>query len=158
MTDVDKPSPFQERLQWVIANRADGNASKLSEDAGLARGHLGQLAREKKPRDVALSVILKIARAAKVSPSWLAFGTGSRDGSPKEPGEPEMPPELADAVFIGRRWSAWTVETVASLARSKGLQRTAAEWSVILDKFEATHAQIVGDDAPTTSSMARIRT
>jgi len=131
-------TPFQKRLQWLVDHKADGNMSKLAKMAGLkGRTHVSAMIREDDPRDVALSTIEKLARAAGVSPAWLAFGYGTAEDTAGA-----LPDELVDAIRIGRRWSTWTVEAVARVAKATGATMTIGGWSDELDRWEDVHTPL----------------
>lgn len=69
---------LKERLQFVLTKEFCGNMSAWANEAGVTRVHVAKLLeRESTNRGkVELQVIDKLARAAKVSPGWLAFGVG----------------------------------------------------------------------------------
>jgi hypothetical protein len=147
-------TPFQQRLRWVVDNRAD-SARDLARKAGLkSEGHVNTMLTN--PIDVSLSNIEKIATGAGVSAAWLAFGHGAWDD------KTTVPHELLEAIDVGnsgtaRRWSPWTVDAVVRNASTVQVRRSVSTWASVLDRWEALLSRAIEDDATRDASTARIK-
>jgi len=103
---ADMVHPFVDNLRWILENTKDPNGRKwsmrsLSLAAGLAHGHVGHiLGGRLKPENVGLGPIEALAKAADVSPSWLATGIG-------EPNPTEDPEGALTSPAAVRGWDAY---------------------------------------------------
>jgi transcriptional regulator with XRE-family HTH domain len=75
-------TPLASRVQWVIDSGLVPNGSKWCEKAGVSRTYIATFLHRQRTAatDIGVETLLQLAKAAGVSPSWLAFG----DGSPED--------------------------------------------------------------------------
>jgi lambda repressor-like predicted transcriptional regulator len=147
-------STLKDRLHEVLSDwkrKAGASARGLSEAAGLNSSHLGVIFLKEDPK-VQTDVIEAIAKAAGVSPAWLAYGYGTKGDAFSVPGE------LSEAIRVGARWSTPVQWAVIGLhAANPSVRRTVGEWAETLDRMALALARIWADDAADRGSTKRLK-
>jgi hypothetical protein len=124
------PTTLQERIQWILANRFDGNASEMSRRCGLARAHINLIlkrSREEGPPRILDDTARKIASASGVSLQWLVEGVEPRDPDSFKVSADEQYPNRADAVEAARRLKSASEEAIALVTGAE--YSGASEWT-----------------------------
>lgn len=73
---------LSDRLRWVIESGKVESARAWCMAAGVAGSYLGTFfsrLRSGQPSDIGISVLVRLAEAAKVNTAWLAVGIGAPD-------------------------------------------------------------------------------
>lgn len=119
------------RIRWVVESGKVANARAWCEAAGISSSYLGTfLSRDRKGQesDIAVGIVVKLARAAGLSVAWLAAG----EGEPLL--RPTLPPNLAALIERRPELSAVLVQQAALVLKLTGdTDLTIEHWQDYID-------------------------